>query len=143
MSDASLLHWFSTLPPAIERYELKYVIPLSLVEPISACVAAYCEYDDHSLGSVERFYDVNSLYFDSPSCRFLKQRIDGVDRRYNVRVRSYGDGTKGPYFAEVKYKKPTSTKKFRATLRDSEGPCQTSPGHSRQFGTKRRACGSR
>ena len=135
MSDASLLHWFSTLPPAIERYELKYVIPLSLVEPISACVAAYCEYDDHSLGSVDRFYDVNSLYFDSPSCRFLKQRIDGVDRRYNVRVRSYGDGTKGPYFAEVKYKKPTSTKKFRATLHDSEWPSFIQQGNQQAFFT--------
>lgn len=122
MSETNLLHWFATLPPVIERHELKYIIPFSLVEPITEFAAPYCDYDEHSLAAADRFYEVNSLYFDSLDYRLLRERMDGVERRYNVRVRSYGDGSKGDYYAEVKYKTATSTRKFRATLRECEWP---------------------
>lgn len=111
-----------TLPPVIERYELKYVIPSSLIKPISDFVATWCTYDHHSLEYDDRFYPVNSLYFDTPGLRFLQQRMWGADERFNMRVRSYGDGTSGPRFAEIKLKNPRSVRKFRATLRDDEWP---------------------
>lgn len=111
-----------TLPPVIERYELKYVIPFGLVAPISDFLAAYCRLDKHSVAAESTFYPVNSLYFDTPNYRFLKLRQWGIDRRFNMRVRSYGDGKDGPYFAEVKYKTPTCIRKFRATLDKEEWP---------------------
>ena len=111
-----------TLPSVIERYELKYVIPYDLVEPISDFFAPYCAFDQHSMAHSDRFYPVNSLYFDSPSYRFLQLRMWGAERRFNMRVRSYGDGLEGPYFAEIKFKTPTCVKKFRATLQADEWP---------------------
>ena len=120
--DMQVSTMLSTLPPVIERYELKYVIPYSLVEPISDYLAPYCAYDHHSMAYADRFYPVNSLYFDTPNHRFLKQRMYGVDRRFNMRVRAYGDGEEGPYFAEIKFKSATSVKKFRATLQATEWP---------------------
>lgn len=112
----------SALPPVIERYELKYVIPYSLVEPVSRFLEPCCGLDAHSMGHPDQFYPVNSLYFDTPDYRFLKQRMWGSDRRFNMRVRAYGDGRAGPYFAEIKYKTPTSVKKFRASLETSDWP---------------------
>lgn len=116
----------SNLAAVIERYELKYVIPYSLVEPISSFLEPYCALDEHSLGHPDRFYPVNSLYFDTPGYHFLKQRMWGADRRFNMRVRAYGK--EGPFFAEVKYKTPTSVKKFRASLQASEWPNFLSAG---------------
>ena len=106
----------------IERYELKYVIPADLIEPISRFASLYCSLDDHSREHPDHFYPVNSLYFDTLDYRFLKLRLWGVDRRFNMRLRSYGEGAEGPYFAEVKQKMPTYVKKHRARLEASEWP---------------------
>ena len=112
----------ATLPPVIERYELKYLIPYAMIEPITAFVEPYCAYDQHSAATADSFYAVNSLYFDTPSYRFLNQRRWGADQRFNMRVRAYDDGRSGPYFAEIKYKTATSVKKFRAHVQASEWP---------------------
>lgn len=111
-----------TLPPALERYELKYVIPHSLIEPISAFVEPWCSLDSHSIAHADGFYPVNSLYFDTPGLRFLKQRMWGADQRFNMRVRAYGDGLTGPKFAEIKFKDARTVRKFRATLGANEWP---------------------
>ncbi len=123
----------SSIPPAIERYELKYVIPYAMIAPISEYLAPYCVYDNHSMAFDDRFYPVNSLYFDTVNYRFLKLRKWGIDRRFNMRVRAYGDGTEGPYFAEVKYKTPTCVRKFRATLLTSEWPTFLKSAISRSY----------
>ncbi|MGI9326746.1 MAG: polyphosphate polymerase domain-containing protein [Pseudomonadales bacterium] len=111
-----------TLPPVIERHELKYMVPHHLIEPISVFLEPYCALDSHSQAQSDGFYSVNSLYFDTPGLRFLKQRMGGVDRRFNMRMRAYADGSEGPYFAEVKYKTPTSVKKFRSTFNSAVWP---------------------
>jgi SPX domain protein involved in polyphosphate accumulation len=110
------------LPPTLERYELKYLIPWSYVEPISRFVEAYCELDHHSDAAPEHFYAVNTLYFDTPGCQFLQQRLAGRINRFNMRVRSYGDGTKAPYYLEIKHKRNTCIRKFRATAAPDEWP---------------------
>ncbi len=112
----------STIPPVLERYELKYVIPGSLIEPISDFLTPYCVLDSHSEGQEGGFYPVNSLYLDSPGFRFLKLRMGGADRRFNMRVRSYGDGCEGPYFAEIKYRTPNSISKYRSAVQTSDWP---------------------
>jgi SPX domain protein involved in polyphosphate accumulation len=110
------------LPPELERYELKYIIPWSYVEPVSRFVEAYCELDYHSTKASDHFYEVNTLYFDTPGCQFLQQRLSGKINRFNMRVRSYGDGSKPPYYLEIKHKRNTRIKKFRATARPEEWP---------------------
>jgi hypothetical protein len=116
------LSLLSSTPPVLERYELKYVIPWSLVEPIRRFVAPYCVLDNHSQEVDGHFYPVNSLYLDSPGFRFLKLRMWGADRRFNMRIRSYGDGRTGPYFAEIKYRTPTSINKYRTRVSLFEWP---------------------
>jgi len=109
------------LPPVLERHELKYLIPASLVEPISQFIEPYCQLDYHSLNSFENFYLVNSLYFDTRDCVFLQQRLYGCDRRFNMRARAYADG-EAPYYLEIKQKSGGSVKKYRATVSAEEWP---------------------
>ena len=106
----------------IDRYELKYLIPMSYVEPISDFIAPYCELDKYSLSTDNHFYTVNSLYLDTRGNEFLKQRLWGKASRFNMRARAYGDATSPPYFLEVKRKTGAGVKKFRATLNQSEWP---------------------
>jgi hypothetical protein len=110
------------LPPRLERYELKYVIPSCLVEPVSDYVLAYCGLDRHSEAAEDNFYRVNSLYFDSPNFLFLRNRMYGKDNRFNMRVRSYGWDALPPYFLEIKQKKANVVIKYRATLSEGEWP---------------------
>lgn len=114
------------LPPVLERYELKYKIPLSYVEPITNFLRIYCNLDEYSVRAEadNYFYKVNSLYFDSPGYEFLKQRIGGKEIRFNMRTRYYGDGTKGPFFLEVKHRTGLSgvVTKYRATAQEHQWP---------------------
>lgn len=113
-----------TLPDVLERYELKYLIPMSYVEPITKFLSPYCQHDYFSLKAKDEnyFYPVNSLYFDTRNYEFLKQRLWGRHSRFNMRVRTYGAGDKGPYFMEIKHKTGTYVKKYRATIQEEEWP---------------------
>ncbi|SJM90382.1 polyphosphate polymerase domain-containing protein [Crenothrix polyspora] len=137
------------LPPVLERYELKYKIPWSYVEPITQYLLnegmtlddnnklttiantkseglGYCRFDEYSVKAEadDYFYQVGSLYFDSPGYEFLQQRIGGKEIRFNMRIRFYGDGKKGPYFLEVKHRTGLSgvVTKYRATAKDHQWP---------------------
>jgi len=99
------------LPPVKERYEIKYLRPRALIEPITRFISPYCSMDAFSARAKERFYLVNSLYFDTRGLEFLKQRLWGKESRFNTRTRAYGTGDAPPYFLEIKHKTGTCVKK--------------------------------
>jgi SPX domain protein involved in polyphosphate accumulation len=107
-------------PPTLERYELKYTIPSALIAPISAFVEPYCSPDYHSSVSPDGFYQVNSLYFDSPEFILLRNRLDGLHDRFNMRVRTYGAVPRSPWFLEVKRKAGDIIRKYRARVREGD-----------------------
>ncbi len=104
----------------LERYELKYTIPCAMVDEISHFVSAYCFLDKYSEKSPDQFYKINSLYFDTPEYLFLRQRMGGAFRRFNMRIRCYGDTPQLPYFLEVKQKRGDIIKKLRAKVFDTD-----------------------
>ena len=85
----------------LERLELKFHIPETMVEPISEFVSIYCSPDKYSRDAEGGVYTVNSLYLDSPNFLFLRRRLDGSANRINMRVRSYGDAGELPFFLEI------------------------------------------
>ncbi len=99
------------------RYELKYTIPFSQVADISAFVEPYCSLDYHSSLSPDKFYQVNSLYFDSPDFVLLRNRLAGLHDRFNMRVRTYGAEPREPWFLEVKRKIGDIIRKYRARVK--------------------------
>ncbi|HXH74715.1 MAG TPA: polyphosphate polymerase domain-containing protein [Bacteriovoracaceae bacterium] len=101
-------------PLIFDRYELKYLIPESLIEPISRYISAYCELDPYSLSAPDHFYQVNSLYLDTNRFLFLRRKLDEAPERFNMRIRGYG----GPeLFLELKFKSNGFVKKRRAFCR--------------------------
>ena len=114
----------------LERYELKYTIPPSLIQPIADFVAIYCKKDPHSQASATGFYRVNNLYLDTPGYLFLRMRREGAEKRFNMRIRSYGDRPGLPYFLEIKQKWNQVIKKYRARVTDGNWyRAYTQPGY--------------
>ena len=58
-----------TTPALLDRFESKYTIPIQLVEPIIQFILPYCSYDKYSALSPDKYYKINSLYFDTPDMR--------------------------------------------------------------------------
>lgn len=106
--------------PVLERYELKYTVPWEQVAAISAFVEPYCSLDSHSAASPDGYYQVNSLYFDSPEHVLLRNRLGGVHDRFNMRVRTYGAKPEAPWFLEVKRKVGDIIRKYRARVQDGD-----------------------
>lgn len=104
----------NTLPPRIERYELKYTIPFDYIESISEFASIYCSLDTHSENSPNNFYQINNLYFDSPNYLFLKRRIEHNPNRFNMRIRSYTANPHPLYFFEIKHKVGDVIRKYRS-----------------------------
>ncbi|WP_081111740.1 polyphosphate polymerase domain-containing protein [Bdellovibrio bacteriovorus] len=120
-------------PLVLERYELKYLIPFSMVEPISRYVESFCDLDYYSQISHDGFYTINSLYFETPSFYFLRHK-DNQTGRYSLRVRSYGDQPKAPYYFETKEKIGDFSKKRRGKVPiENWGEIITDPSKPQSF----------
>ncbi|WII73170.1 polyphosphate polymerase domain-containing protein [Bdellovibrio sp. 22V] len=106
-------------PLSLERYELKYLIPKELIEPISRYVEAYCYMDYYSEISPDHFYVINSLYLDTPALYILQFKERANAFNFNMRIRSYGSDPKPPYFFETKYKIREFVRKKRAKVSEN------------------------
>lgn len=111
-----------TIPPVLQRYELKFVIPVDMIEPISDFASVYCSLDKYSAQTPDNFYRVNNLYFDTPDYLFLKRRLDGCENRFNMRIRTYSDNSPVPCFFEIKQKNVNIIKKYRARINNVHWP---------------------
>lgn len=68
------------------RHEWKHEISLSDHLAIRARLRAVCRPDGHA---AQGRYFVRSLYFDDPSDKALREKLDGVSRREKFRIRYY------------------------------------------------------
>ena len=103
-------------PLLLQRYELKYLIPIDMVEPISKVLESHCQLDYFSQKSPDKFYSINSLYFDTLDYKFLIDKQNGAEPSYGFRVRSYSDDPKPPYYSEIKIKQNDFCNKIRAKI---------------------------
>ncbi len=102
-----------------QRFELKYLIPLTLVEPIRDYVSSYLEMDYHSARFPDFAYPIHSLYLDSEDMKLYQNTINGDRNRYKLRVRYYEQNGKSPLFFEVKTRRDAVIQKHRAMVRRS------------------------
>ncbi|MBN1600735.1 MAG: polyphosphate polymerase domain-containing protein [Chitinispirillaceae bacterium] len=113
-------HSASKTPQVLERYELKYTIPLDMVEPMCRFIEPYCSLDEYSEKSSDNYYIVNSLYFDTPNLHFFYNKDYECLERFNMRIRSYGESPQPPYFLEIKKKRRDIIKKYRAKIFETD-----------------------
>jgi len=100
----------------LTRRELKFQIPLALVEPISAYLEAFCEIDKYSKRSPDGYYTINSLYLDNDQMRLLENKRANLPRRFSMRIRSYGEQPALPAFMEIKAKADMLINKRRCLI---------------------------
>lgn len=122
----------------LERFELKYHIPVAWADEIGKFIAPYCEEDYYSKITPGGFYWITNLYLDSPKWTFIRWKKAGLLDRFNMRVRTYGEHPEqnGTFHFEVKRKVGEISYKSRATIKgenplfiwqhpENEWPCKT------------------
>ena len=72
------------------RHELKYQISQGDLLTLRMRLRAVMETDPHA---VDGRYGIRSLYFDTPSDKALREKLDGVNRREKFRIRYYNGDT--------------------------------------------------
>ncbi|MCQ4725223.1 polyphosphate polymerase domain-containing protein [Anaerotignum faecicola] len=72
------------------RHEWKHEINICDMIAVRQRLRAVAKTDGNS---VDGRYKIRSLYFDSPSDKALREKIDGVNRREKFRIRYYNDDT--------------------------------------------------
>lgn len=100
----------------LERIESKYLVPAELIPALCEFIKPYCELDPFCQQEADNFYRINSLYLDTYDQLFLRRKRMDLAKRFNMRVRSYGNEPKPPYFLEVKYKADGIVRKMRTPL---------------------------
>lgn len=101
-----------------DRFELKYLVPLTVAEAFKNSLRAYLLPDDH--GNSEGSYRLASLYYDGPDLRFYWEKVDGIKFRRKLRIRRYHAGGPltgdSPVFCEIKQRVDRVTQKRRVLL---------------------------
>lgn len=72
------------------RHEWKYEINYMDFLTLRMRLAAVMQRDSHA---VDGKYEIRSLYFDTPSDRALREKLDGVNQREKFRIRLYNYDT--------------------------------------------------
>ena len=73
--------------PIQYRHELKHIINPLEAEILNRRLNLLFSKDHYTLN--EGYYDVHSLYFDTPDDRALKEKLNGVSQRHKFRIRYY------------------------------------------------------
>ena len=97
------------------RYELKFVIPKTLVPRIREYIKPYCELDPHCCGTPPE-YDIVTLQLDSPGLALHYAKLWDFVNRFKLRVRTYEPIGSAPVFLEVKAKYRTTVVKYRSQV---------------------------
>lgn len=100
----------------LDRFEAKYIIPRTLVEPIKDFIRPYCVMDKHCKASGGHYY-INTLQMDSPDLSLHYAKEWEASHRFKLRVRTYGKPPgKAPVFLEIKRKYFERVIKSRACI---------------------------
>ena len=97
-----------------QRYELKFIIPESLSQPIRNFISPNLQLDAYA--GEDGSYPIHSIYLDSPSLKTYHATLNGDRNRYKLRVRYYDDKPESPVFLELKRKFNDVVRKQRCML---------------------------
>jgi hypothetical protein len=102
---------------AFNRYEIKYLVPSTVMPALRAALASRLELDRYSAGGG---YGVWSVYYDTRDLRFYWEKIEGIRFRRKLRIRHYGDRSAvddhAKVYLEIKQRVNRVTQKRRVAL---------------------------
>ena len=100
------------------RFELKYLVPVTAAARFRQALRAYLAPDEH--GDSCGCYYLSSLYYDGPDLRFYWEKVDGLSFRRKLRIRQYESAVPlaadAPVFVEIKQRLNRVTQKRRVLL---------------------------
>lgn len=100
----------------LDRFEAKYIISRTLIEPIKEFIKPYCVKDKHCEAAGGHYYIVTAQY-DSPSLSLHYAKEWELAHRFKLRVRTYGKPPgEAPVFMEIKRRYFDRIIKSRACL---------------------------
>ncbi|MFA6550803.1 MAG: polyphosphate polymerase domain-containing protein [Candidatus Gracilibacteria bacterium] len=102
---------------SFRRFEFKYQIPKAIVGRIIPQLMKYMVWDEYA--GDNGYYEVHSLYMDSPHFKCYHEKLDGFIDRKKIRIRSYKKTLNGDdiVFFELKRKSGSVILKDRAMVR--------------------------
>ncbi len=106
------------------RHEWKHEINVPDMIALRPRLCAVMQQDAHAVNGK---YAIRSLYFDSPSDKALREKLDGVNVREKFRIRYYNGDTSYIHL-EKKYKRGSLGNKTGARLAENEARALTD-GH--------------
>ena len=71
------------------RFEFKYIIPEKYKEFIKEDLLRFMKPDDYASFKKNKKYIVNSLYYDNSNLKSYQDKIDGLKKRFKLRLRVY------------------------------------------------------
>lgn len=104
------------------RYELKYLVPMSLAAAVEAYIRPHIRLDRYSQVRPGGYYPIVSQYLDSPDLKLFRESAEGKANRIKLRIRSYSDEPVSPCFLEIKRRINTVIVKSRARLGRGDVP---------------------
>ncbi len=89
----------------MHKREIKYLLPLEVLPKIRDFLTPYMRLDKFAGPKENPDYTVRSIYFDNSHMRFYHEKLDGLQKRLKVRIRSYNTYTQDSIaFLELKRK---------------------------------------
>ncbi|MBP9827033.1 polyphosphate polymerase domain-containing protein [Candidatus Saccharibacteria bacterium] len=99
---------------AVQRHEIKYLIPTQMAGQIHAELAQTMTYDHYSKGN---YYPVYTVYFDTTDYQTAEAKLGGVENRVKYRIRAYYlDRPNYPVMAEIKQRQNSIILKRRSPI---------------------------
>ena len=71
------------------RFELKYSVTAAQRDAVKLDLENHMLPDSNSAD--DGFYDIASLYYDTPDLAFMRAKREGIKFRRKVRIRQYGE----------------------------------------------------
>ncbi|MEZ4753992.1 MAG: VTC domain-containing protein [Bdellovibrionota bacterium] len=97
------------------RHELKYEVPISVADKFFEDCMPFCDWDKYA--GPTKMYEIASVYYDTPSFIFYRDREESVGYRRKIRLRSYNtDGKSTALFIEIKEKHKQFVNKKRINI---------------------------
>ena len=100
----------------MQRFELKYWVPVAAVDRVVRYAQPYMQLDRFCVSSPNRSQWNVSLYLDSPRFDLYRQHMEKAPDRLKLRVRTYGQPAHGLAFFEIKRKVNRIIVKDRAAV---------------------------
>ncbi|KAA3616936.1 MAG: polyphosphate polymerase domain-containing protein [Calditrichaeota bacterium] len=99
------------------KREIKYLLPLEMLPKVRDFLSPYMRLDKFAGPKEAPDYTVRSVYYDTRSLKYYHEKIDGLQNRIKVRIRSYNTYTKNSVtFLELKRKNGSHIFKNRYPL---------------------------